>query len=103
MTADSLREQVLAARAARGMTATALQRASGLSARTVRDIEAGNPRRYTVGTLARLDEALGWAQGTAWRTWQAAEAAKAPETSLEEIAEQMAALREQVTRQLGGL
>lgn len=45
MTARSLREEVIAARTTRRMTAVALQRASGLSARTLRDIEAGSPTR----------------------------------------------------------
>jgi transcriptional regulator with XRE-family HTH domain len=98
MSAVLLRDEVVAARMARAMTATALQRASGLSARTLRDIEAGTPqRRYSLATLSALDRAFGWPAGHAWRLWQEGEGAVTP---LEEIAEQMALLREEVRRRL---
>lgn len=51
-----------------GMNQTALQRATGLSARTVHDLLTRAPgRRYTRTTLDKLDEPLGWEPGTAWR------------------------------------
>lgn len=101
MTARSLREEVIAARTTRRMTAVALQRASGLSARTLRDIEAGSPtRRYSVTTLAALDRAFGWEPGHAWAAWQEGEASAAPPTSVEDIVEQMALLRVEVARRL---
>lgn len=66
MTAVDLADAV--ERAARGMNQTALQRATGLSARTLRDILAATPgRRFGRTTLDKLDEPLGWAPGTAWR------------------------------------
>jgi len=96
MTAANLGDRVIAARTARGMTATALQRASGLSARTIRDIETGNPsRRYSSTTLAALDEALGWPKGEAWRVWRTRDSDIA-ESVRDEIAEQMSALRAQI-------
>jgi transcriptional regulator with XRE-family HTH domain len=96
MTAATLGERVIAARTARRMTTTALQRASGLSARTIRDIEHGHPtRRYSSTTLASLDEALGWPRGEAWRVWRTSDIDVA-ETVRDEIAEQMAALRAQI-------
>lgn len=96
MTAANLREQVLAARMARRWSAIALQRASGLSARTLRDIENGRPgRRYSVTTLAALDRALGWEEGRAWRIWTENE--PRPETPVEELLEQMEQLRAAVT------
>lgn len=96
MTAASLGERVIAARTARGMTATALQRASGLSARTIRDIETANPtRRYSATTLASLDEAFEWPRGEAWRVWRTHDSEVA-ESVREEIAEQMEALRAQI-------
>ena len=70
MSAHTLAERVADARSARQMTASRLQKLSGLSARTIRDIESGNPsRRYSPTTLGRLDGPLGWKPGTAWRTW----------------------------------
>lgn len=96
MTAATLREEVIAARMARRMTATALQRASGLSARTIRDIEGGTPgRRYSVTTLASLDRAFGWEEGRAWRLWQSGEPKPEP-TPVAELLDQMQALRSAV-------
>lgn len=70
MSATTLSERVIASRSARGMNASALQKESGLSARTIRDIESGNPtRRYSPTTLGRLDRPLGWKPGTAWGLW----------------------------------
>ena len=96
MPGGTLADQVIAARTARGMTAGALQLASGLSARTIRDIEHGHPtRRYSPTTLAALDRALGWPPNTAWNTWRAHEQIlSAP--MYDEIAEQMAAITAKV-------
>lgn len=69
MTAEGLADAV--ERAARGMNQTALQRATGLSARTVRDVLSGNPARsFGRTTLDKLDGPLGWAPGTAWRKYR---------------------------------
>ncbi len=56
--------------AARGMTQAALQRATGLSARTLRDLLAGTDRRFGRATINKLDEALGWPPGHAWRLYR---------------------------------
>lgn len=102
MTATTLRDRVVAARISRGMTPTALQRQTGLSARTIRDIEAGHPgRRYGATTLARLDEAFGWAPGSAWDAWKAevdGGDVEAVAAMRQAIAEQMAALEERLAR-----
>lgn len=104
ITSRRLREEVIAARTSRRMTATALQRASGLSARTLRDIEGGTPgRRYSVTTLAALDRAFGWDEGRAWRLWQEDEEAAEATTPLEELAAQMERLRSEVRRQMTAL
>jgi len=71
VTAASLAERVIAARSAKGMTAARLQRATKLSARTIRDIESGTTQRhYSPTTLAQLDGPLGWDPGTAWGYYQ---------------------------------
>lgn len=91
VTAGTLRDGVIAARSARGMNRTGLQRASGLSARTLRDIEMGNQRRrYDATTLGRLDGPLGWAAGTAWDLWRRDQQATDPLT--QSVAAQIAAL-----------
>lgn len=95
----NLRERVLTARTASVMTAQALQRASGLSARTLRDIESGNTQRhYSVRTLAALDDALGWERGTAWQLWQADAATTSDTMSMVEVAEELAAMRQLLDR-----
>lgn len=97
MTAASLRSEVIAARTTRRWNLSTLQRISGLSARTIRDIETGTPeRRYSVTTLGALDRAFGWTDGTAWRLWESGE--RRPETPLSELLEQMAELRRAVTQ-----
>lgn len=89
MSAEVLRDAVVAARTERGWNATALQRHSGLSARTVRDIENANPtRRYSSTTLAALDKALGWASGHALTLWRPTQYTGAP-PEVASIAEQM--------------
>lgn len=91
MTARSLRDLVVATRTQHRWTAGTLQARSGLSARTLRDIEAGrSDRRYSVRTLGALDRAFDWPAGTAWRAWRHE---AAPETPAEELAEQMRELR----------
>lgn len=50
---------------------TKLQDVTGLSARTIRDIEEANPqRRYSALTLAKLDKAFDWPENHAWSTWR---------------------------------
>ena len=99
MEANTLGERVIAARSSRSMNASRLQKATGLSARTVRDIESGNPhRRYSPTTLGRLDGPLGWSPGTAWRLWteQAHPVGTAElERSIEEVARRVAMLEEE--------
>lgn len=89
-----LRAAVIARRTELGMTATDLQRSSGLSPRTVRDIEGAADRRYGTTTLARLDAALGWPVGTAFQKWTGE---SAPEV-VTSIAEQMVALSNRLDR-----
>lgn len=91
MTAASLRGEVIAARMARRWNLSTLQRQSGLSARTIRDIEAGADRRYSVTTLGALDRAFGWTEGHAWRLWETGD--RSPDTPVNELLEQMAQLR----------
>lgn len=103
MSAGTLRDRVIAARIARDISPTALGRQSGLSARTIRDIESGNPqRRYGATTLARLDRPLGWEPGTAWATWNAeihaAGEGAAVSVMRRAITEQMAALEQRLER-----
>lgn len=98
MSAGRLRDRVLAARVSRGMSLAALQRVTGLSPRTLRDIESGNPnRRYSATTLSHLDEAFGWDVGTAYGLWRD-ELDGAGDDMRRVIAEQMAALAERVAR-----
>lgn len=100
MSAGTLAELVTAARAQRGMSLSALQRASGLSARTLRNIESANPdRTYGAGTLSRLDVAFGWPAGTAHGAWKRTEQAGLEAERLNAaIAAQMAALDERLAR-----
>ena len=66
-----LAARVVAARTELRWTLTELQSQTGLSARTLRDIEAGNPdRRYSPNTLAHLDHAFDWEPNTAWAIWR---------------------------------
>lgn len=77
-------------RAARGMNQTALQNATGLSARTLRDILSGNPaRRFGRVTLDKLDGPLGWAPGTAWRIYRDERQAPTDARMVQIIAAQM--------------
>jgi len=74
---------------------------TGLSGRTLRDIEGDHPtRRYTPPTLARLDEAFGWEPGTAWTLWthrsERVAGVSAPERDA--IVEQMVLLSERLAR-----
>lgn len=95
MGATDLRAAVISRRTELNMTTTDLQRASGLSARTVREIEHGDlRRRFGSTTLARLDGALGWPVGTAYGIWSG-EAASDQSLS---IVAQMTALTERVAR-----
>jgi hypothetical protein len=82
------------------MSLSALQRITGLSARTLRDIEAAAPRRrYGAATLAQLDAAFDWPAGTAWDAWTAEDpAAVATAEVRDAIAAQMAALEERLAR-----
>ena len=100
MSAGSLAERVVAARGERQMSLSALQRVTGLSARTLRDIESGNRRRrYGADTLGRLDEVFGWRPGTAWQTWIGEDPADAALEGIRQaIAAQMAALEERLAR-----
>jgi len=96
VTAGTLAERVIAARSAKGMTAARLQRATKLSARTIRDIESGNAqRRYSPTTLAQLDGALGWEPGTAWGVYQSDQgAATTVDAELAEIRRRLVMLEE---------
>jgi hypothetical protein len=101
MSAGTLRDEVIAARSARQMTAVALQRASGLSARTLRDIESGTTeRRYSLTTLSALDRVFDWESGRAWRLWQEGESAGALTTPIEELIQQMSLMRSEIRQRL---
>lgn len=101
MSAGTLRDEVIAARSARRMTAVALQRASGLSARTLRDIESGRTdRRYSITTLSALDRVFGWSPGYAWHLFERDELTDAMTTPLDELVEQMAGLRRELRQHL---
>lgn len=56
-------------RAAGGRTRKELQEASGIAARTLRDLLTGVGRRFGRATLDKLDEPLGWQPGHAWRLY----------------------------------
>lgn len=95
-TAALLATRVVAARTQQRLTLTKLQEITGLSARTLRDIEAGNAeRRYSPNTLAALDEAFGWEDQTAWSIWRGQDPGVG-EDDRHEIAEQMVALRQRI-------
>lgn len=101
MSAALLRSRVIAARAERGWTPAELQRRSGLSARTIRDIESANrARRYGATTLAKLDRALEWQPGTALASWLAGDGEEDAQLASmrSAIAEQMAALEQRLAR-----
>jgi transcriptional regulator with XRE-family HTH domain len=100
MSAGTLAERVTAARAQRAMSLSALQRVTGLSARTLRDIESANPaRRYGAATLARIDAAFGWPAGTAHEVWTSEDPTRqAVDEVRDAIAAQMAALDERLAR-----
>lgn len=49
---------------------TALAKRARMTPKTLRDILDGVERRYGEATLRGLDDALGWARGTAWHTWR---------------------------------
>lgn len=77
MTATDLAAAV--ERAAAGMSMTTLQRQTGLSARTLRELlRADTGRRFNRSTLDKLDGPLGWAPGTAWRHYRASETRPSP-------------------------
>ena len=61
--------------AAAGMTQGALVRATGLSARTLRQLmDRRTTRIFGRPTLNKLDHAFGWTDGTAWWLYQAGQA-----------------------------
>jgi hypothetical protein len=60
------------ARAAKGMTNTALARSANISPRTLRAILDGHSsRRFGRATLDKLDGPLGWRDGRAWTIYSA--------------------------------
>lgn len=73
-------------RAAAGMTQSSLVRATGLSARTLRQLmDPHTSRAFGRPTLNKLDRAFGWSDGTAWRLYRQGQAP--PERSAEVAAE----------------
>jgi transcriptional regulator with XRE-family HTH domain len=73
-----LASTVVATRTQKRWPRDKLRQVSGLSGRTVRDIEAGTTRRYTPITLAKLDKAFGWPEGHAWNIWRGHDGFAAP-------------------------
>lgn len=89
-----------------GMTRRALQQATGLSARTLRDVLSAANRRFARPTLDKLDDPLGWPPGQAWRLYrQEAPAAEEPDArtveliraQMDAVAARVATLEEQPT------
>lgn len=98
VSAETLQAKVFAARNALHMTITALASRTGMSPRTIRDIEEGADRSYRSTTLAPLDAVFGWEAGEAYRTWRA-EVGERPDPSDNAlIAAQMAEIVERVRR-----
>jgi plasmid maintenance system antidote protein VapI len=75
LSSDAMPSETIAAevaRAASGMTNSALARAAGLSNRTLRAIlDPHTTRRFGRATLDKLDKPLGWRQGRAWTIYAA--------------------------------
>ena len=79
--------------AAAGMTQGALVRATGLSARTLRQLmDRHSTRVFGRPTLNKLDHAFGWDDGYAWRLYRAGQA---PPDRAAELAAEAIALIEQ--------
>lgn len=88
MTIEDLADAV--ERSAPATSISSLQQATGLSARTVRDILSARPgRRYGRATLSKLDSPLGWEPGTAWRLYRDGEEPDVDERTVQIIAGQM--------------
>ncbi|GAA3384355.1 helix-turn-helix transcriptional regulator [Streptomyces racemochromogenes] len=61
---EQLARAIEAARDAMGLTQVALAEAAGVSESTVQNLESGATRRRTPPSLAKVEQALGWAAGT---------------------------------------
>ena len=90
---ETLQAKVFAARNALHLTITALASRTGMSPRTIRDIEEGADRSYRSTTLAPLDAVFGWEPGEAYRTWRAESGEAVPDVAeikavLDDLAEQ---------------
>jgi len=83
--------------ATRSMSQTAVQQATGLSARTLRDLLSGIGRRYRRETLDKLDEPLGWEPGHAWRIYRQTSSEQPDERMLQIIAVQIDQIRARVS------
>lgn len=70
MAASRLADEVVARRTSLGMKREALVRATGMSRKTLRDIEQAHPRSYGSDTLGKLDGPLGWRAGHAYDIWR---------------------------------
>ncbi len=97
VTVASLQSMVFAARNAKHLTVTALATATGMSPRTIRDIEGGVQRSYRSTTLSPLDTYYGWEPNTAYETWRAGEGAGA-KPDVVEVAAKVAEIAEEIRR-----
>lgn len=70
MAASRLADEVVARRTSLGIKREALVRATGLSRKTLRDIEQAHRRTYGSDTLGKLDGPLGWRAGHAYDIWR---------------------------------
>lgn len=95
VTSENLADAV--ERAAAGRNRTALQRATGLSARTLRDIlDPTSPRRFGHATINKLDAPLDWPAGTAWRIYRQPREPSTDDRTTRLIAAQMEQIAERV-------
>lgn len=102
--AEMPRETIAAevARAASGMTNSALARAAGLSNRTLRAIlDPRTTRRFGRATLDKLDKPLGWREGRAWSIYAAQHDLRdtgSDHERIEQIAIQMRLMNERINQ-----
>lgn len=100
MAAEDLATAV--SRASAAWSSAELADRAGLAPKTLRAILSGDTeRRFGRRTLDKLDDALGWPPGTAWRTYRLRNALV---HGLDEVAvDEMAAWRERVEERLSEL
>ncbi|MFD8144777.1 helix-turn-helix domain-containing protein [Streptomyces sp. NPDC059708] len=83
---ERLARAIEAARNAMGLTQVALAAAAGVSESSIQNLESGAARKRTPPTLAKVEEALGWAAGTSNTILAGDEAPVRDTSALEEAA-----------------